>query len=57
VIAEGVETADQAHLLRPLECDQIQGYLVSRAQPANEVAKLLGSRFSFAALREPSLAS
>jgi diguanylate cyclase (GGDEF)-like protein/PAS domain S-box-containing protein len=54
VIAEGVETADQARLLRLLKCDQIQGYLVSRAQPAAEVAKLLGNRFNFSTLREPS---
>ncbi len=29
VVAEGVETAEQASLLRSLECDEIQGYLVS----------------------------
>lgn len=30
VVAEGVETADQAGVLRSLNCDFIQGYLVSR---------------------------
>ena len=29
VVAEGVETAEQARLLRSLKCDEIQGFLVS----------------------------
>jgi diguanylate cyclase (GGDEF)-like protein len=37
VVAEGVETADQARLLRLVRCDEIQGYLVGRPQPASEV--------------------
>jgi diguanylate cyclase (GGDEF)-like protein/PAS domain S-box-containing protein len=45
VIAEGVETATQAQLLRLLRCDQIQGYLLARPQAADDVAKLLGHRF------------
>jgi EAL domain-containing protein (putative c-di-GMP-specific phosphodiesterase class I) len=52
VIAEGVETLDQARLLRLLRCDQIQGYLVSRALPADEVVRLLGTRFQFSTPRE-----
>jgi diguanylate cyclase (GGDEF)-like protein/PAS domain S-box-containing protein len=44
VIAEGVETATQAQLLRLLRCDQIQGYLLARPQPAEDVAKLLGHK-------------
>jgi diguanylate cyclase (GGDEF)-like protein/PAS domain S-box-containing protein len=44
VIAEGVETATQAQLLRLLRCDQIQGYLIARPQPAEELAKLLGRK-------------
>lgn len=46
VIAEGVETKEQARLLRLLECDQIQGYLASRPQPATEIEKILGKRLS-----------
>jgi diguanylate cyclase (GGDEF)-like protein/PAS domain S-box-containing protein len=41
VIAEGVETEDQAKFLRLLRCDEMQGYLVSKAVPADEVVALL----------------
>ncbi|HMJ09831.1 MAG TPA: bifunctional diguanylate cyclase/phosphodiesterase, partial [Polyangiaceae bacterium] len=44
VIAEGVETLVQAQFLRLLRCDQIQGYLTARPQPAEQVAQLLGKR-------------
>jgi diguanylate cyclase (GGDEF)-like protein/PAS domain S-box-containing protein len=47
VIAEGVETNEQARLLRLLKCDQIQGYLVSRPGPAPEIAKILDKRYTF----------
>jgi diguanylate cyclase (GGDEF)-like protein/PAS domain S-box-containing protein len=43
VIAEGVETTQQAHLLRLLRCDQLQGYLLAKPAPEQEVAKLLGN--------------
>jgi diguanylate cyclase (GGDEF)-like protein len=41
VIAEGVETEGQAHLLKLLHCDEMQGYLYSKALPLEDVAKLL----------------
>jgi diguanylate cyclase (GGDEF)-like protein len=41
VIAEGVEDDEQVRLLRDLGCDQIQGYLVSRPIPADEVERML----------------
>jgi EAL domain-containing protein (putative c-di-GMP-specific phosphodiesterase class I) len=44
VIAEGVETATQAQLLRLLRCDQIQGYLLSRPLTAEAMTPLLGAR-------------
>jgi diguanylate cyclase (GGDEF)-like protein/PAS domain S-box-containing protein len=47
VIAEGPETVHQAQLLRLLKCDQIQGYIVARPQPAHLVAELLNKRLSF----------
>jgi diguanylate cyclase (GGDEF)-like protein len=42
VVAEGVETEDQANILRLLRCDQMQGYLFSKPLPAGELAGLLG---------------
>ena len=44
VIAEGVEDDDQLRLLRELGCDQIQGYLVGRPMPAEQVGALLRAR-------------
>lgn len=45
VIAEGVETATQAQLLRLLRCDQVQGYLLAKPQPAENILPLLGKPF------------
>jgi diguanylate cyclase (GGDEF)-like protein/PAS domain S-box-containing protein len=42
VIAEGVETPEQAERLRRLGCPQAQGFHFSRPQRPEEVAKLLG---------------
>jgi EAL domain-containing protein (putative c-di-GMP-specific phosphodiesterase class I) len=41
VVAEGVETEDQAKFLRLLRCDQMQGYLFSRPLPMAELLSLL----------------
>jgi diguanylate cyclase len=41
VIAEGVESEDQARILRLLRCDQMQGYLISKPLPYGEMAVLL----------------
>jgi diguanylate cyclase (GGDEF)-like protein/PAS domain S-box-containing protein len=38
VVAEGVETQEQADFLRGLGCDEIQGWLLSRALPSPELA-------------------
>lgn len=41
VVAEGVEHEAQAQLLRLLRCDQLQGWLVSKAVPRSELGTLL----------------
>ncbi len=41
VIAEGVETHEEAHLLQVMECDQMQGYLTGRPASAELTASLL----------------
>ena len=41
VTAEGVETAEQADMVRAAGCDQIQGYLYYRPMPADEFSALL----------------
>jgi diguanylate cyclase (GGDEF)-like protein len=42
VVAEGVESEEQARMLRLLRCDQMQGFLVSKPLPMEEMAGLLG---------------
>jgi diguanylate cyclase (GGDEF)-like protein/PAS domain S-box-containing protein len=44
VVAEGVETVEQADYLRGLGCNEIQGYLVSRALPAAQLLAWLEKR-------------
>jgi len=46
VLAEGVETAEEAALLRKKGCDQFQGYLVARPMPAAEVEAWLQGKGS-----------
>lgn len=41
VIAEGVENEQQMEFLRDSKCDQVQGFLISRPLPADEVLPLL----------------
>ncbi|MDF3216858.1 MULTISPECIES: EAL domain-containing protein [Mesorhizobium] len=44
--AEGVETESQCNYLRKLGCDQLQGFLLSRPVPKEDLQELLdgGSR-------------
>jgi diguanylate cyclase (GGDEF)-like protein len=41
VVAEGVENVEQIHELEKYDCDEIQGYYVSRPLPAEAAAALL----------------
>lgn len=43
VVAEGVETEAQLDHLRHLQCDEVQGYLLSRPVPGDEATALLFS--------------
>lgn len=44
IIAEGVETKEQADSLKKLGCDIIQGYYFSKPIPANEFEKFILDR-------------
>src|SRR6267142_1745800 len=41
VTADGVETEDQAKMLRLLRCDAMQGYIVSKPMPSEEMDRFL----------------
>ncbi|WP_178082572.1 bifunctional diguanylate cyclase/phosphodiesterase [Pseudomonas sp. AOB-7] len=41
VVAEGVENIEQLDMLRQFGCDQVQGYLISKAVPLAELARFL----------------
>jgi EAL domain-containing protein (putative c-di-GMP-specific phosphodiesterase class I) len=41
VVAEGVETAEQLAFLRAQRCDAVQGYLLHRPLPEQDVASVL----------------
>lgn len=46
VTAEGVETPAQLRFLRGLGCDEVQGFLISRPQPAANLCAWLAARSS-----------
>jgi PAS domain S-box-containing protein len=46
VVAEGVETAEQAECLRELGCDEMQGYLLSRPLPPDAFVDWLLQRMA-----------
>jgi diguanylate cyclase (GGDEF)-like protein len=44
VVAEGVDTREQANMLRLLRCDQMQGYLIAKPMPFDEMTEFIRSR-------------
>lgn len=56
VIAEGVETAEQADFLRSIGCNYVQGYLYAHPMPDEEYSYLL-SRSGTAVLQQGGVAS
>jgi diguanylate cyclase (GGDEF)-like protein len=44
VVAEGVETEEQAKMLRLVRCDEMQGYLFSKPVPFDAFARLLEAK-------------
>lgn len=55
VVAEGVETAEQLHVLQSLSCDEIQGYYISRPVPADEAQDLVQRRHLWPASQPAAL--
>jgi len=41
VVAEGVETVEQYRMLQRLGCDEMQGYLIAKPVPPNELDRVL----------------
>ncbi len=44
VVAEGVETEEQAKILKLVKCNQMQGYFISKPRPPDEIDAMLARR-------------
>ncbi|MGC8528512.1 EAL domain-containing protein [Acidiphilium sp.] len=53
VVAEGVETEEQAAMLRAAGCSLLQGYLIGRPAPIARFAAVVGGGGGNGAAREP----
>jgi EAL domain-containing protein (putative c-di-GMP-specific phosphodiesterase class I) len=45
IVAEGVETTEQLEMLQAMNCDEVQGYLISRPVPPEDIPALLTKKF------------
>ena len=54
IIAEGVETVEQADYMRSIGCDDVQGYLYHRPMPEEAYRKLLSGAFVGVVMRQTS---
>jgi EAL domain-containing protein (putative c-di-GMP-specific phosphodiesterase class I) len=52
-VAEGIETADQAEMIREYGCTSGQGFLLARPAPASEITSLLAAGSQTGGLRSP----
>ncbi len=52
VTAEGVETLDQASILKGLDCETLQGYYFSKPIPGNDIVAILARRWPIDALAD-----
>ncbi|MEM8836768.1 MAG: EAL domain-containing protein, partial [Pseudomonadota bacterium] len=50
IVAEGVETEEQLGLLQQLSYDMVQGYLLSKPIPAEDLAALLSEKSDWAGI-------
>jgi len=57
VIAEGVETVDQLEVLRELDCDVVQGFLLGKPDTPEEIASLVQAGKPFAMGSTPDRAA
>ena len=44
VVAEGVDSEEQAQMLRAMKCDYLQGFLFGKPVPADEIEKILAEQ-------------
>jgi diguanylate cyclase (GGDEF)-like protein len=51
VVAEGVESAEQLEFLRSTGCDEIQGYLLARPAPYDQILEWLAGRMGHTRVR------